>query len=75
MGGFGILELAVIVAIGTFVLFVFGKIFARAGYSSWLFLTILIPLVNLIVLVWFVFAKWPVREELDRLRLDRSTHL
>lgn len=75
MGGFGILELAAIVAIGTFVLFVFGKIFAQPGYSSWLFLTIPIPLVNLIVLVWFAFAKWPVREELDRLRLDRSTHL
>lgn len=35
MGGFGILELAVIVAIGTFVLFVFGKIFAQAGGCSW----------------------------------------
>ena len=44
MEGFGILELAVIVAIGTFVLFVFGKIFAQAGYSSWLFLTIPIRL-------------------------------
>ena len=42
-----------------FPLFVLGRIFSKAGYSRWLGLTMIVPLVNLIVLVWFAFADWP----------------
>ena len=47
--------------------------FAQAGYSPWLGLTLIVPLVNLIVFIWFAFSKWPVRAELDRLRLNSPT--
>ncbi|MCL4794639.1 MAG: hypothetical protein KJZ84_08755 [Bryobacteraceae bacterium] len=35
------------------------KLFERAGYSGALSLLMFIPLVNLIVLVWFAFSEWP----------------
>jgi len=38
---------------------ILGRIFSKAGYSRWLGLTMVIPLVNLVVLVWFAFADWP----------------
>jgi hypothetical protein len=40
-------------------LFVFGQIFSKAGYSRWLGVTMIIPLVNILVLTWFAFADWP----------------
>jgi hypothetical protein len=35
------------------------RIFQRAGYSGALALLMFIPLVNLIVLIWFAFSDWP----------------
>jgi hypothetical protein len=35
------------------------RIFQRAGYSGALALLMVLPLVNLIVLLWFAFADWP----------------
>ena len=39
----------------------YARIFSRAGYSKWLSLLILIPLVNLITIWWFAFADWNVK--------------
>lgn len=52
-------------------LFIFGwaLIFTKAGYSGWLSLLLMIPLVNLIVLLIFVFGEWPVQRELQDLRV------
>jgi hypothetical protein len=63
----GFPELAVIFIV-IFMPWVWGKILSKAGYSGWLGITFLIPLVNLIVLCWFAFSEWPVRSELTRLR-------
>ena len=51
-----------------FVYFVFGKIFLKAGYSRWESLLLLIPLLNLLVLLWFAFADWPIERELLELK-------
>jgi hypothetical protein len=67
--------LVIIVVYLAIAVLICGRIFAQAGYSKWLGLTTVIPLVNLIVLVWFAFAKWPIRLELDRLRVNQPTHL
>lgn len=37
----------------------FWKIFAKAGFSGWLSLLMLLPLVNLIMLYFLAFARWP----------------
>jgi uncharacterized membrane protein YhaH (DUF805 family) len=53
---FGLIMLLVFV----FMIFCYWKIFAKAGYSGALSLLMLVPLVNLIVFIWFAFAQWPV---------------
>jgi len=53
---FGLVMLLVCV----FMIFCYWKIFSKAGYSGALSLLMLVPLVNLIVFVWFAFAQWPV---------------
>ena len=37
----------------------FWKITTRAGYSGWLSLLMIVPLVNLVYLYFLAFAKWP----------------
>jgi uncharacterized protein (DUF983 family) len=37
----------------------FWFIFEKAGYSKWLSLLMLIPLVNIIALYFLAFSKWP----------------
>ena len=39
---------------------IFGTIFRKAGYSGWLGLLMLVPLVNLVTLLWFATAHWPL---------------
>lgn len=43
-------------------------IFAKAGYPGALGILMIIPLVNLIVFLVFLFGEWPVRKELKALR-------
>ena len=43
------------------------KIISKAGYSGWWFLVMFIPVVNLIMLWVFAFARWP--GTIDRTRL------
>lgn len=37
----------------------FWKIFPRAGWSSWLSLLMIVPVVNLVVLYILAFKAWP----------------
>jgi len=41
------------------------RICSKAGYPRALGLLILIPIVNLILLLFLAFAKWPIERELE----------
>lgn len=64
----GIPELLLLFVIVVPIAIVWGKIFSKAGYSAWLAAALFVPLINLGVIIWFAFAKWPVLSELARLR-------
>jgi len=64
----GVFVVFLLVAIAITVL-VWGVLFKKAGYSFWLGLVMLVPIGNLIMLIWFLAAKWPIQAELERLRL------
>jgi len=51
---------------------VFCKIFSKAGYSWALGLLVLVPLGNIIVVLYLAFADWPVLRELQELRALRD---
>jgi hypothetical protein len=38
----------------------FWRIFSKAGYSGWLSILMIIPLVNIIMLYFLAFADWPI---------------
>jgi hypothetical protein len=53
------------------VMAIWGTIFKKAGYSFWMCLLMLVPLVNLIWLLIFAFSTWPIHRELEALRQGR----
>ncbi|WP_254367060.1 hypothetical protein [Paraburkholderia sp. NMBU_R16] len=42
------------------------RIIRRAGYSGWWFLTMFVPIVNIVMLWVFAFAQWPALNRPDR---------
>lgn len=50
------------------VLFIWGMIFKRAGYSFAMALLMFIPIVNMVWLLIFAFSKWPIQRELEAYR-------
>lgn len=47
-------------------LYPYVRIIRRAGYSGWWMLTMLVPIVNIVMLWIFAFAKWPALTRTDR---------
>ncbi len=63
MGGLGWQEWVIIWGIigvyGAIVVYPFIKIFSKAGFSGWLGVAMLLPVVNLFMLYYLAFAEWP----------------
>jgi hypothetical protein len=49
-------------------IFLWWKIFSKAGYSGALALLMLIPLVNIIMIFFLALAEWPIQKELAQLK-------
>ena len=62
MGAFAIWHLVILAVVLAVVLYPWSKIFRKAGYTGWLCLLIIIPLVNLLTLWWFALAQWPIEK-------------
>jgi uncharacterized membrane protein YhaH (DUF805 family) len=71
MGPIGIPELLAIGFVvmfgGILVILPFWMIFTKAGFSGWMSLTQIIPLVNVIALFYLAFAEWPIHRDHARL--------
>src|SRR6266581_9246308 len=69
----GILVYAIImIAVVAFGIFVWWRIFSKAGYSGALSLLMFVPIANLVMLLILAFAEWPIQAELNQLRMMRS---
>src|SRR3954464_15992368 len=64
-GGFFLFFMLIIVVM---VVGMWGLMFKKAGYNFWLGLLMLLPEANFIMMIWFLVAKWPVQQEVERVR-------
>ena len=60
--GNGIFAIAILVAM----LYPYVRIIRRAGYSGWWSLIMFVPIVNIVMLWVFAFAKWPAIDRAER---------
>lgn len=49
-------------------------IFRKAGYSGLQIALLFIPLINLIVFIWFALTEWPIQKELKSLKSGLSDY-
>ncbi len=78
MFGLGVQELlilAILAIMGLIMILPFWRIFSKAGFSGWLSLTQVIPILNYVVLFYFAFAEWPVHRELESVRRGSQGHV
>ncbi len=66
--GLGVAEIIIVFAILALVILPYWKIFSKAGYSGGLSLLMLVPVLNAIMLFFLAFSKWPIEQELERLK-------
>ena len=71
-GRIGFPELLVILAICATGLVPFCKIFSKAGYPGILCLPMIVPLLNIMMLLFLAFSEWPVLKELKAVRQRSS---
>jgi len=55
----GIGQLVMVLVWVVLVIVPFWKITTKAGYSGWLSLLVVVPIVNLIFIYFLAFSKWP----------------
>ncbi|MFM0224793.1 hypothetical protein PQR32_22725 [Paraburkholderia dipogonis] len=59
MGQLGILHWLILLAITVLFMYPYVRVIKRAGFSGWWILTMFVPIMNLIMIWVFAFAKWP----------------
>ena len=64
MRAIGIGELLVVLLVMGLIVLPYWKIFSKAGFSGWLCLTQVLPIINLVTLYYIAFTKWSVRQDL-----------
>jgi hypothetical protein len=72
--GLGVLVFLVLLYVGfaAFFLYVYVRIVRKAGYSGWWVLLGIVPIANLVVLVMFAFAEWPIERQLRMARTGQA---
>ena len=59
---------ALYVALLAFGVYCYVRVARKAGYPAWYAALVFVPVVNLVVMLMFVFKEWPVEAELRMLR-------
>jgi hypothetical protein len=59
---FGIRELLILIMVAVIV-WRYWRVLSRVGFSPWLGVLVFVPLVNIIALWLFAYARWPVLQE------------
>ena len=55
-------------AVFAFAAYMAMRVAKKAGYNQWMGLLYLVPVANFVMLIMFVFQKWPIERELEQAR-------
>ena len=64
----GIITLVIGLAIFAFFIFCYWRIWSKAGFSGAWSLLMLVPIANIVSIIYLAFAKWPVHDRSGELK-------
>ena len=67
----GVPELLIICVIAFVAVIPWWNILRKSGNPPALSLLMMVPLLNVVLLLWFAFAEWPIEREVRQLRQAR----
>lgn len=56
-------RIPILIVLAVLPVFIFAAIFRKAGYSPWLGLLMIVPVINLAWLIAFAFSEWRIQRE------------
>ena len=62
MSSIGLPELLIVFVVALLIIFPAARVCQKAGYSPWLAIAAVIPLLNLILLWFLALAEWPAHK-------------
>ena len=62
-----LLPIAIVLMAWLFIAVMWGRIFGKAGYPGWYGVVAFVPGVNIVALIYFAFARWPIEREMQEL--------
>ncbi len=65
--------MGVFVVVLAFAILLYSRIARQMGYSGWASLLFLFPFIDLLVLLYLAFSRWPVVEKVERLRREAQS--
>ena len=65
-------DIVIVVVQAVFTVVVFGNIFSKAGFSRWFSVLLAVPIVNVIIILWFSFTEWPIEQELMKAQFEAT---
>jgi ATP/ADP translocase len=68
MAGLGLPELILIAVMILIIALPASRICAKAGYTAWLGVLVLVPPVSVLLLFFLAFVEWPIERQLQALR-------
>ncbi|MBN2652301.1 MAG: hypothetical protein JXR63_07955 [Spirochaetales bacterium] len=69
-----LLRLALLILLAVAGMYVQFRLVSKTGYSGWLFILLLIPIINIIFILVLAFAKWPIEEKLEKYKKVIDKH-
>jgi steroid 5-alpha reductase family enzyme len=76
MGHLGLVEIIMILVVPLILVLILvlpaWKVISKTGNSGALSLLLMIPLVNVVILFYLAYSKWPIEKELDGYRISKS---
>ena len=60
------LIIAASIVIGIIWVIAWAKIFTKVGYNPWLAILTVIPGINVLLVLWLAYSKWPISEYVSK---------
>jgi len=69
------METIILLLFVAFWVYIWFRLVGKTGNNPWLGLLMVVPIANLVLLIWLAFSEWPIERRADTLPPDDSDQM